>query len=312
MNNSSFGKGFIYGIASYILWGSLPIYWRLLVEINPFQLLGFRIIFSLVFVGSVLFLGKNYSWIKFYKDKQTRVYMFFMSVFVCINWGLYIWAVNNGYTIEASLGYYIAPLMMIVMGLVLFKEKQKPLQLVAFIFALIGVAILTLFTGKLPWISICLALSWTIYSFLKKTVNLSSLESLGAETLIASPLGVFLIFSVFGNGEAYQFLGTQALTNILKLTNFTIIMLLICGVATSTPLYLFAKAVRILPLTSIGFLQFLSPTMTFLIGLLIFREHFPVRNFFAFGFIWIAAIFYIISLMPFSRKKKNYNSIDEI
>ena len=223
---------------------------------------------------------------------------------ISFNWGLYIWAVNNGNTIETSLGYYINPLITVVLGLCFFKEKLKLLQVIAFGFAFIGVTVLTIFSGRLPWISLCLALSFAVYGLLKKTVRLSALESLGAETLIAAPIGLMLLFTAFGSGQGFQFIGPQGLTYITQLPYITLFILLFCGVATSMPLFLFAKGAKILPLSTIGFIQFISPTMSFLTGLLIFRETFPVRNFIAFGFIWSAAILYIVSLKLSSKTKE--------
>ena len=286
---SNFGKGVFFAVSAYLVWGFLPIYWRLLSAINPIHILGFRIIFSLLSVGLVLLIAGNRSWLKFYKNKKTRTGMITASILVTFNWGLYIWAVTGGYTIEAALGYYINPLFSIAMGIIILKEKLRLMQIVSFSLAFIGVLILTILTGRLPWISLCLAITFAIYGFIKKTVNLSALESLGVETLLASPIGLFLLFIVFEGGQNVQ-------NYITVLPISTIVILILSGVATSLPLYLFAKGARMLPLSTMGFIQFISPTLTFLTGLLIFRESFPVQNFIAFGFIWAAAIIYIASL----------------
>ncbi|MCL2007856.1 MAG: EamA family transporter RarD [Treponema sp.] len=286
---SNFGKGVFFAVSAYLVWGFLPIYWRLLSAINPIHILGFRIIFSLLSVGLVLLIAGNRSWLKFYKNKKTRTGMIIASILVTFNWGLYIWAVTGGYTIEAALGYYINPLFSIAMGIIILKEKLRLMQIVSFSLAFIGVLILTILTGRLPWISLCLAITFAIYGFIKKTVNLSALESLGVETLLASPIGLFLLFIVFEGGQNVQ-------NYITVLPISTIVILILSGVATSLPLYLFAKGARMLPLSTMGFIQFISPTLTFLTGLLIFRESFPVQNFIAFGFIWAAAIIYIASL----------------
>jgi len=245
-------------------------------------------------VGCVLFARKNTSWLKFYRDKKKRSLMLLAGIMICINWGLYIWAVNSGHTIETSLGYYINPLISIVLGLCFFREKLKFLQIIAFVLAFIGVLILTILTGSPPWISLALAFSFALYGLLKKTVNLSALESLGVETLVASPLGILLLFTSFG--ATNNFFDLHALSYILKFPYITLLLLVFCGFVTSFPLYLFAKGAKMLPLSTLGFIQFLSPTLSFLTGLLIFNESFPPQNFIAFGCIWIAAILYIISL----------------
>ena len=302
MSNPSFGKGIFFAFFAYFLWGSLPLYWRLLAAISPIHLLGFRVIVSLFSVSIVLLLAKNYSWLGFFKDRKTSLIMILASLLITLNWGLYVWAVNSGNTIQTSLGYYINPLITIILGLVFFREKLKILQIIAFISAFIGVAVLTIFNGQLPWISLSLAFSFAAYSVLKKTVKLPALESLGAETLIAFPIGIMLLFTTFGM-EGLEFTGPQGLYYITQLSGFTQFLILLIGLVSSLPLYLFAKGAKILPLSTLGFIQFVSPTMTFLTGLFIFRESFPVRNFIAFGFIWGAAILYIISLRLSSKQK---------
>ena len=293
---SNFSKGVFFAISAYLLWGFLPLYWRLLAAINPVHILGFRVLFSLISVGLVLIISRNKYWLKFHKDKKTKNGMIVASLLVTFNWGVYIWAVNNGYTIEAALGYYINPLISIGIGLILFKEKLKLIQIVSFSLAILGVLVLTVLTGRLPWISLCLAVTFAIYAVIKKTVNLSALESLGVETLIASPIGLFLLFTNFETGQrVHDYLFTLPLS--------TMLILVLCGAATSFPLYLFAKGARILPMSTIGFIQFISPTITFLTGLFIFRESFPVQNFIAFGFIWSAAIIYIVSLKPSAKSQ---------
>ena len=303
MNNSSFAKGVFFAASAYFVWGVLPMYWRLLSLISPMHILAYRIVFSLLSVGLVLILNKNFSWLKFYQDRKTRFSMLFAGLLICYNWGLYIWAVNEGRTIETSLGYYINPLISIGLGLCFFKEKLKLLQIIAVASAFVGVMILTIFTGRLPWISLSLAVSFAFYSILKKTVKLSALESLGAETLVAAPVGLLLLLSNFGTAQSFQFTGLQGLSYMMELPNIILFALIFCGAATSFPLYLFAKGAKMLPLSTLGFIQFISPTMSFLIGLFVFRESFPVRNFIAFGFIWAAAILYIVSLKSATKSR---------
>lgn len=297
MNKSSFGAGVVFAVLSYILWGILPVYWKLLATVNSLHILAFRILFSLLLVGTILFVQKNTSWLRFFKDKRKGFLLILTALIISFNWGLYIWAVNQGHTIEASLGYYINPLISVVLGLCFFREKLNFLQALAFALAVIGVLILTILTGALPWVSLGLALSFGFYGLLKKLVNLSALESLGVETLIASPLGLFLLFGPFRmSGEI------QGIAYLAQLPLGTILILLLCGAVTTIPLYLFARGAKLLPLSTLGFIQFIAPTLTFLVGFFIFRESFPVHNFIVFGFIWTAAILYIISLKYFPKK----------
>ena len=306
MEKSSFGKGAVLAASSYIIWGCLPLYWKTLSAINSLHILGFRIIFSLILVGGILLARKNASWLKFYKDRRLGILMILAGLAISFNWGLYIWAINSGHTIETSLGYYINPLVSIVLGLVFFREKLNALQIVSFCLAVTGVLIITIFTGRLPWISLGLAFSFALYGLLKKTVRISALESLAVETLVSFPLGLLLLLTSFGtstNGTAISFSGLHSLLYITKLPPHTLLLLLLCGAATTFPLYLFSKGAKMLPLSSLGFIQFLSPTLYFLTGFFIFREYFPPHNFIAFGFIWSAAILYIISLKFKVRKE---------
>ena len=298
MERSSFSKGVFFAVSAYFIWGILPLYWKLLSAISPVHILSYRIIFSLFFVSFLLFAAKKTSWLTFYKDRRKTLLLVLAGLAISFNWGLYIWAVNNGRTIETSLGYYINPLVSVALGLCFFREKLKTLQVIAFGFALAGVVILTVFTGSLPWVSLALALTFGLYGMIKKTVKLSSLESLAVETLVAFPLGLLLLFVSFDANAGIGFSGLQGLSYLKELPFLTLGLLLLCGVVSSTPLYLFSQGAKILPLSALGFFQFIAPTMSFLTGFFIFGEDFPPRNFIALGFIWAAVIIYLVSLNP--------------
>ena len=303
MDKPVYGKGAVFAALSYLMWGILPLYWKTLSAINSLHILGFRIIFSLVLVSGILLTRKNTSWLSFYRNKRLGILMILAGIAISFNWGLYIWAINSGHTIETSLGYYINPLISIIFGLIFFREKLNALQIVSFCLAVAGVLILTIFTGRLPWVSLGLALSFAIYGLVKKTVSMSALESLAVETMVSLPLGILLLLMSFGtniNGTAINFPDPHSLSYILKLPLHTLLLLLVCGAATTFPLYLFSKGAKMLPLSTLGFIQFLSPTLYFITGFFIFHEYFPPHNFIAFGFIWSAVILYIISL-----KKRN-------
>jgi len=240
--------------------------------------------------------------------------MILAAITLSANWGLYIWAVNDGHTIEASLGYYINPLVSIILGLIFFHEKLKPLQWGAFGLAMAGVIILTVLSGTLPWISLVLALTFGAYGLFKKKNTLMALESLGAETLAVLPLGVILLLFSFtanqnggSNDCCVQMIspGWQGLSYLAELPVHTLIITAFCGLATTLPLYFFAKGTKILPLSTVGFIQFLGPTIQFLLGYFLFEENFPLENFIAFACIWLAVILYIISLRvtPARRRK---------
>jgi len=291
--DKSFGKGIVFALLSFIMWGVFPLYWKFLIAVDSFHILAFRILLSLVLVGVILLAIKNTAWLAVFKEPKKAAVLIPTALLLCCNWGLYIWAVNRGHTIEASLGYYINPLISILLGLVFFRERLKPLQWVAAAIALVGVLIVTVASRSLPWVSLGLALSFGFYGLLKKKLELSALESLGAETLASAPIGVFLLFFNFGNAS---FSGLSGLHYLAGLPPQTLALLALCGLVTTLPLYFFAHGAKLLPLSTLGFTQFINPTLQFSMGLFVFKETFPAHNFVAFIFIWTAVIVYIVSL----------------
>jgi len=299
------GKGMVFAAAAFVLWGVLPLYWKFLTAIDSLHILACRIIGSLLLVGVILAIQKDTAWLAVFKDRKKGGLMILTALTISANWGLYIWAVNQGHTIEASLGYYINPLVSIALGLIFFREKLKPLQWAAFGLAAAGVLILTVLSGSFPWISIALAMTFGIYGLFKKRVSLNALESLGAETLAALPLGAILLLFRFERGadDLPRVLpGWRELAYFAELPPRTWIILAFCGAVTAFPLYCFAKGAKLLPLSTVGFLQFFSPTFQFLLGYFIFAEYFPARYFIAFACIWTAVIIYIISLKAVPRR----------
>ncbi|MCL2213938.1 MAG: EamA family transporter RarD [Treponema sp.] len=296
MNKTSFNAGVLYGMIAYILWGILPLYWKLLSVINPFHVLAFRILLSLILVGCILIIKKNYTWLNFLKDKKDGLLVILAALIISFNWGLYIRAVNYGHTIEAAMGYYINPLISVVLGLCVFREKINRLQAVSFALAVTGVLLQIIFTGSPPWISLGLALSFGIYGLIKKTIKLSALESLGSETLAASPVSLILLIGAFG-----KFPNPEGLMYLKDIPVSTTVILSFCGLITALPLFLFAKCVKILPLSTVGFMQFLAPTLTFLTGVFVFKEAFSYYSLIVFGFIWAAVVLYVISLRHVSK-----------
>ena len=302
-NNARFGKGLFFACLAFFLWGMFPLYWRLLAAVHPLHILAFRILLSLVLVGTMLLAKKNLVWLTAFREPRKACFLIMTGALLCVNWGLYIWAVNHERTLEASLGYYISPLLSVLLGLLFFRERLRPLQWAAVAIAFSGVLILTVLSGVLPWISLVLALTFGFYGLLKKTLAFSSLESLGAETLVSLPVGLLLFFVNVEQGDApfLAFTGPRGLAYIAALPAHTLVLLALCGVATMLPLYFFGRSTKLLPLSTVGFAQFLGPTLQFLIALFVFGEAFPSYYFVAFLLIWIAVILYIVSLRPAVR-----------
>ena len=304
MKNTSVGKGFFFAILAFSLWGILPLYWKLLAAIDSLHILAFRILFSLILVGAILLANKSFSWLGIFKEPKKAGLMILTALLLCGNWGIYIWAINQGHTLEASLGYYINPLVSIILGLVFLRERLKVLQWVAVIIASIGVLTLTILSGSVPWVSLLLALTFGFYGLLKKKLTLPALESLGAETLASAPLGVLLLFvslnnaggGAGGGSSAIALSGLQGLEYLGNLPVYTLAALALAGLISSFPLYCFAHGAKLLPLSALGFIQFISPTINFFLALFVFGEEFLPHNFAAFAFIWAAVVIYIISL----------------
>jgi chloramphenicol-sensitive protein RarD len=283
------GKGSLFALLAYLLWGVFPSYWKLLSPVPSSHILAARILFSLLFVGVLLLARKNTSWLIHFRDRKKRARIIVSAALVTINWGVYIFAVNSGHTVEASLGYFINPLISILLGLALFHEKLKTLQWAAFALAAAGVALLTVFTGRLPLIALALSLSFAFYGLAKKTLAFDALEALAAETLASLPFAAALLFIPVAPAAGFSYIGT--------LPWYLLVCLVLAGPVTALPLIFFAKGARLIPLSTLGFIQFVNPILQFLSGVLIFREAFPPRNLLCFAFIWAAAVLYCVSFI---------------
>jgi len=283
-----------YGVAAYILWGLLPLYWKLLTEISAEEILAHRIFWSFIFVGVILLFSKELTTLKkAIKDKKSLFLIALCAVIITLNWGTYIWAVNSDQVVEASMGYYINPLIVVLLGMIVLKEKFNLWQCVAIILAAIGVIVMTVQYGKIPWIALTLALTFSFYGLLKKLTNVGSIIGLALETTIIMP--VALMYILFK-----QMTGIGALGNITLLTTF---FLFGSGIATATPLLLFAKAAKRIRLSTIGFLQYIAPTISLFLGVVIFNEPFTKTHLVSFGFIWVALVIYSLSNISLKKKK---------
>lgn len=294
--------GIIYGVLSYSMWGVLPLYWKLLKQIPASEILAHRILWSFVFVGAILVITKR--WDRFkntLKDKKNLLLIFLCSVMIGINWFTYIWAVNSNHIIESSMGYYINPLIAVILGVTVLKERLNLYQYAALALAAAGVIIVTVQYGSIPWVAIILAISFALYGLFKKLVAAESLIGLALETAILVPASlVFLTFR--------QVKGIGAVGNVPAAT---LVILIFAGVVTATPLLCFAKAAKLVELATIGFLQYISPTLSLILGIFVYGEHFSKGYVISFGFIWAALVVFSISQASLAKNyRKNYKSID--
>ena len=287
--------GLLFGVSAYTLWGMFPLYWPLLEPAQPLEIVSHRAVWTLVFCFLVLAATKALkSTLATLKQPKITARLFLTSILISINWLVYIWATNNGHVVEASLGYYINPLIIIGFGVILLKEKMRPLQWVAVTIASIGVLVLTIDYGRLPWIALALALSWGSYGLIKKQLGLGALEGLAIETLISAffYLG-YLIY--IGNQGTGQFGHSWGLT----------LLLMSAGAVTAIPLLLFNGSSNRLPFTTIGLLQYITPTLQFSVGVWVRHEDMPTARWVGFLIIWAALTTLALDLIKSSRSVNN-------
>ena len=287
--------GLLFGISAYSLWGAFPLYWPLLDPANPLEIVSHRAVWTLVFCFIVLATTKALkSTLATLKQPKITARLFLTSILISINWLVYIWATNNGHVVEASLGYYINPLIIIGFGVILLKEKMRPLQWVAVTIASIGVLVLTIDYGRLPWIALALAISWGSYGLIKKQLGLGALEGLAIETLISAFF--YLGYLVYiGNQGTGQFGHSWGLT----------VLLMSAGAVTAIPLLLFNGSTNRLPFTTIGLLQYITPTLQFSVGVWIRHEDMPTARWIGFLIIWVALTTLALDLVKSSRTVNN-------
>ena len=287
--------GLVYGLGAYVLWGLFPLYWPLLKPATSPEIVSHRAVWTMVFCFIILAITKSLkSTLATFKRPKVAAKLFTASILVSINWLIYIWATNNGHVVEASLGYYINPLIAITFGILLLKERMRRLQWVSVSIATIGVLVLTIDYGHLPWVAFGVALSWGTYGLIKKQLNLGAVEGLAIETLIAFiPYCAYLVF-LDSKGEG-QFGQGVSLT----------ILLISAGAVTAIPLLLFNASTTRLPLTTIGLLQYITPTLTFIIGVWVNHEIMSTARWLGFFIIWIALFVLAYDLVRSGRAVNN-------
>jgi chloramphenicol-sensitive protein RarD len=281
--------GILSAASAFLCWGLFPLYFHAIGDVPPLQILAHRMLWSLLFLLIVLAVRRQWAWLNLLR--QPRVFGSFVAsaVLLSVNWLIYIWAVNNGHVIEASLGYFINPLVNISLGYLLLKERLRPAQWMAIAVAALGVAWLTWQAGTVPWVALALAFSFGGYGLLRKTAALGALEGLSFETMVLFPLAAAYVAWLTVHGQN-AFINTDS--------NTTRLLLLAAGPITAIPLLLFASGARQIPLSALGLLQYLSPTLQFLLGVWLFHEPFSAERLVGFVLIWLAlALFAIEGLL---------------
>ncbi len=294
-------RGIIAATASYLIWGILPIYWKNLEDVPAHEILCHRMAWSLLFmVVLLLALGRVNSLLPLFRDKNIIKTFCLSSMLLGVNWLIYIWAVNSGHIVEASLGYFINPLVTVVFGVYFLKERLRRGQITALFFAVAGVAYLTFVYGRFPFIALILAGSFATYGLIHKKTSVQPVESLFLETLVLFlPAAALLVF--------FEVEGVGAIFN----TGWSTSLLLIgAGLVTTAPLLLFAYAAHNIPLSLLGILQYTAPTMNLLLGVFLYHEEFPAARMMGFVLVWSGLAIYVIEgTIHRTRQKRRLSGV---
>jgi chloramphenicol-sensitive protein RarD len=287
-------RGFVLGLAAWTMWGFFPLYWPLLEPAGAVEILAHRIFWSMVLmlVAVVALRRRRALWATL-ADRRRRWLLAVAAVLITVNWGTYIWGVNHHHVVETSLGYFINPLVSVLMGVLLLGERMRRLQWVALGIAAVAVLGLTVEYGRPPWVALILAFSFGSYGLAKKKANAGAVESLVVETLVVSPAAIGYIgflaatgastFASHGAGHAVLIMGT--------------------GLVTVVPLLCFGGAATRIPLSTLGLMQYLTPSVQFVLGLVVFHEPMPALRWLGFGLIWVALVLFTVSSLQNRRRQ---------
>lgn len=293
-NTKELSIGVTSGIGAYVIWGFLPIYWKFVDHVPSIEVLAHRIIWSLLFMVLLLFMTRKFKALVYdlrYLSENPKIIVgiFLAAFFISINWVTFIWAVVNERIVEVSLGYYINPLLNVVLGVIFFKEKLYFWQKTAVIFAFIGVAILTISFGQIPYIALLLAASFGCYGLVKKQTKIGAMTGLTLETLLLAPLAIAFLLWVHPHLSSTFYIQEPS----------TAFLLVGTGIATAVPLLLFGIGAKKIPFSLLGFLQYIAPTLMLILGVAFYQEAFTTIHGVSFTFIWLGLIIYSFARSPF-------------
>jgi chloramphenicol-sensitive protein RarD len=288
-------KGYLAAFAAYLFWGLSPIYWKIVASVPALEILSLRIFWAVPFLLLVLLIRKDFSAFKTFWHAPWKYKAYLLSPFLlATNWLVWIWSVSNGYVVDASLGYFINPLLNVVMGVMLLHEHLRRVQWISLLLALAGVVYLTVNYGQFPWIALTLAGTFALYGFIRKTAALGALNGLAIEISVLLMPALFLLLYLYKTGT-------------LSLPSLSLEMhswLSLTGLITVFPLVVFAYGARKIPYSTLGFIQYIAPTLQFLLGIYLYNESFSREKLIGFSFIWLALIVYSIENLYFIRQKR--------
>ena len=287
--------GIITGLVAYVLWGLLTVYWKQLHAFRALELIGWRVSSAALVMAAIVTVRRQWPRIvAVWRDHTLLARVAMAAVLLTVNWTSYVWAVVQGRVLETALGYFIAPIGTVAIGVLVLKEKLHPAQVASLVLAVASVVVLTVSYGDAPWLALVIALSWMAYGYIKKQVPLSPVESMAGESLLLLPFAVILATSMQGDAAS--------VTNAAS--NWEFALVLLSGIATVTPLLLFAHSAQRVPLTVIGPMQYIVPSMNFLIGWLMYDESLPVWRVIGFALVWLGLVLLTLDTLGRARRRR--------
>ena len=282
-------------LAAFSVWGLLPAYWKLLKHVSPLEVLCHRVVWAMIFLALVLAMKKRWGEVAAYLKRRRNLGLLALSSgTIAVNWLIYIWAVNTDHILETAIGYYICPLVSVILGYAFFKERLSRIQLLAIGLAMAGVGVSVTAYGQFPWISLALAVSFGTYGMLRKLSDVESMPGLFLETLVLSPLALGYMIFLHAHGQ----------DSFLRLTMPTDLLLIGAGTMTILPLVWFAFGTRRLRLSTIGLLQYLAPSISFVLGVYVYHEPFTPSHLMTFGLIWMGLAVYSAESLYRMRRQR--------
>jgi chloramphenicol-sensitive protein RarD len=281
-DSHSVRRGVVAVLAAYTMWGVFPLYFRLLRAVPPFETLLHRLLWSAVFLSGVLAVRRSFAGMAALKRASTWLNLVAAALLLSANWFVYIWAISNDRVVDASLGYYMSPLLNVALGALFFRESLRRLQWIAVAISALGVLFLTFGYGELPWVGLSLALSWGGYGVLRKISALPALESVTLETVVMLPISAAYLGVLLARGDNHLVIGQDLVP----------LLLVVAGPVTAAPLLLFGSGVRRVPLSVVGVLQYIQPTLQLAIGVVVFGEAFPADKAIGYACIWFALLLF--------------------
>lgn len=293
--NEDSPRGFAFALTAYLLWGFLPFYMKGVAHIPALEVIAHRIVWSVPIAGIVLLaLGRTADVKRALRTPSVLAMACVTAALITFNWGIYVWAIANDRALDTALGYFINPLFSIFMGAVLLKEKLSKAQIAAIMLAALAVAVLTYEAGSLPWASLGLTFTWGFYAYFRKTLPVGPNQGFFLEVLLLTPAAIAYIIYIEATGQGHFLLGNT----------YDTVMLACAGFATAVPLMIYANGAKLLRLSTIGIMQYIAPTMIFLIAVFIFKEPFGTARMIAFPMIWLALVLYSVSMIRQYRQQE--------